>query len=204
MNSNPIGIFDSGVGGTSIWKAINTLLPATTNAISLLREQYKVPFIGIEPAIKPAALKTESKVVGILATKGTLNSELFHNTTDLYASGIKIIEQVGEGIVQLIESGNIESKEMTVLLKQYLQPMIDANIDHLVLGCTHYPYLIPQLEELLPKHIKIIDSGEAVARQTKAILEENKMLNWNKKMPEHKFFSNGKPTTCITFCLNSF
>ena len=163
---------------------------ATTNAISYLRSTYDVPFIGIEPAIKPAALNTETKAVGILATKGTLSSELFHKTTDLYSNGIKVIEQIGEGIVPLIEEGKTYSNEMKALLKDYLQPMIDANIDYLVLGCTHYPYLIPLILEMLPKHVKIIDSGLAVAKQTKAILEKHNLLNQSNNAPENLFYTN--------------
>jgi glutamate racemase len=239
MSKQPIGIFDSGVGGTSIWKELNLLLPyentiyladsknapygekskeeiialskknidlllskncklivvacntATTNAIKLLRETYNIPIIGIEPAIKPAALQTKTKAVGILATKGTLSSELFHKTTDLFTNGVKVIEQVGEGLVQLIETGMINSQEMTSLLKIYIKPMLDANVDYLVLGCTHYPYLIPQLLELLPKHIKIIDSGEAVARQTQAVLKQHVLLNNASNEPNLQFYSNG-------------
>ena len=241
MNKQPIGIFDSGVGGTSIWKEINLLLPhentiyladsanapygtkgkeaiinlsiknteylinkgcklivvacntATTNAISILRQTYHIPFIGIEPAIKPAALNTKTKTVGILATQGTLSSELFHKTTDLFASEIIVIERIGEGIVELIEGGELYSDAMRALLKLYLQPMIDADIDYLVLGCTHYPYLIPLLVELLPNHVKIIDSGEAVARQTKAVLEKHNLLNTQTKKGKYKFFTNGIP-----------
>ncbi|MDP5093521.1 MAG: glutamate racemase, partial [Polaribacter sp.] len=156
----PIGIFDSGVGGTSIWKEIVTLLPnentiyladsknapygekskdeiielsikntefllnqnckiivvacntATTNAIKTLRQNYAVPFIGIEPAIKPAALSTKTNVVGILATKGTLNSELFEATSSVFKSHIVIKEIIGKGLVDLIETGKINSPEM--------------------------------------------------------------------------------------------
>ncbi len=220
MNNNrPIGIFDSGIGGTSIWAAIHQLLPnektiyladsknapygqkskaeiidlskkntefllkmdcklivvacntATTNAIQELREKYKVPFIGIEPAIKPAATNSKTQTIGILATQGTLNSELFHKTTEKYHD-TKIIEQVGHGLVQLIENGEINSPEMNQLLHSYLTPMIEANIDYLVLGCSHYPYLIPQIKKIVPEHIHIIDSGEAVAKQTQKILNE--------------------------------
>ena len=234
MSIQPIGIFDSGVGGTSIFKEIHAQLPhehtiyladsfnapycgktkneiialsiknmelllskncklvvvacntATTNAIKILRENYSIPIIGIEPAIKPAALKTQTKAIGILATKGTLSSELFHRTTDLYSNGIQVIEQVGEGIVRLIENGQMESDEMKTLLKGYLQHMIDANIDYLVLGCTHYPYLMPMLLEMLPKHVKIIDSGEAVARHTKVVLEKHNLLNIRKSKVKNK------------------
>lgn len=252
ISKQPIGIFDSGIGGTSIFKEINALLPhehtiyladsknapygnkskneiialsikntellleknckiivvacntATTNAISHLRETYNIPFIGIEPAIKPAALNTKTKAIGILATKGTLSSELFHNTTDLYGNGIKVIEQVGEGIVQLIEDGKINNDEMKSLLDVYLKPMLKANIDYLVLGCTHYPYLIPLLLEMLPKHIKIIDSGLAVAKQTKAILEQYKIVNSSIKKPSTIFYSNGNVTVLNTILDDTF
>lgn len=241
MSTQPIGIFDSGVGGTSLWKEIHKLLPnentiyladsanapygikgkeaiiqlsiknteylidkdckiivvacntATTNAISVLRETYNIPFIGIEPAIKPAALNTQTKTIGILATKGTLSSDLFHRTTNLFASNIKVIERVGEGIVELIESGQLDSEAMKALLKIYLKPMIDANIDYLVLGCTHYPYLIPMLADILPNHVKIIDSGEAVAKQTKTVLEESNLIDLQTTHPIHQFLTNGNP-----------
>ncbi|WP_373518584.1 glutamate racemase [Pricia sp.] len=238
MNNNPIGIFDSGVGGTSIWKEIQKLLPnedtiyladsknapygeksaaqilqlsikntelllensckiivvacntATTNAIDYLRENYRVPFIGIEPAIKPAALQSKSKTVGILATKGTLSSRLFHSTAEMHAKGIKIIEREGVGLVPLIEQGKINSKETLNLLKTYLKPMLDEDIDYLVLGCTHYPYLAPVLKELLPVSVQIIDSGEAVARQTQAVLEKNELINPSPQLGRHQFYTN--------------
>jgi len=241
MSKQSIGIFDSGVGGTSIWKEIHALMPyentiyladsknapygpkgkdtiidlskknteyllskncklivvacntATTNAIDYLRATYNVPFIGIEPAIKPAALQTNTDAIGILATKGTLTSELFSKTTNLFASNIKVVEQIGDGIVELIESGNLYSEEMKSLLKVYLEPVIKADIDYLVLGCTHYPYLIPLLLEILPKHVKIIDSGEAVARQTKAVLEKHNLLNSETRYSKNEFYTNEAP-----------
>lgn len=239
MTKQPIGIFDSGVGGTSIWKEIHSLLPnentiyladsknapygpkgkdaiielsiknteyllskdsklivvacntATTNAIGYLRQTYQIPFIGIEPAIKPAALQTKTNAIGILATKGTLSSALFHKTSELFTSNITVIEQVGEGIVELIESGQLYSEALATLLKTYLKPMIDAQIDYLVLGCTHYPYLMPLLIDLLPNDVKIIDSGEAVARQTKAILEAHNLLNSETGHSKNEFYTNG-------------
>lgn len=220
----PIGLFDSGVGGTSIWREIQQLLPfentlyladsrnapygaksaqdiidlsikntellldqgcklivvacntATTNAIATLRKKYSVPFIGIEPAIKPAALNSMTKSVGVLATKGTLNSSLFHETANQFGSSIKRIEVVGEGLVPLIEKGIIDGPEIEHLLKQYLTPMMEAGVDYIVLGCSHYPYLIPAIKNMIPQKINIIDSGFAVARQTKAILSDNNLL----------------------------
>ena len=245
----PIGIFDSGVGGTSIWKEIEDLLPnentiyladsknapygnrsvdeiislcvkntelllelnckiivvacntATTNAISFLRKNYQIPFIGIEPAIKPAALMTNSNSIGILATRGTLNSQLFSTTSKEHTQGINITEVIGEGLVQLIEQGKIDSQEMTDLLFKYLNPMLEKGIDHLVLGCSHYPYLIPKLKKIIPETIQIIDSGEAVARQTKNILSQNHLLKNEKTTPYHRFYSNST-TSVIHELLN--
>lgn len=250
-NNNPIGLFDSGIGGTSIWREINELLPnentiyladsknapygqkskeeiialsiknteflleqnckiivvacntATTNAIKELRAKYKVPFIGIEPAIKPAALNSKTHTIGILATKGTLNSELFHETSRKFQD-IKIIEQIGYNLVPLIENGEINSAEMNSLLHQYLKPMVEANIDYLVLGCSHYPYLIPQIKKILPKRIKIIDSGEAVARQTKKVLEENNTLNLSNKKGETIFYTNSDSKVLKTILNGDF
>ncbi len=240
MSNRPLGIFDSGVGGTSIWKEIHQLVPqentiyladsknapygekteqeilqlsiknteflvtkgcklivvacntATTNAIDYLRGHYDVPFIGIEPAIKPAALQSESKKVGVLATKGTLSSSLFHSTSENHANGIHIIEQEGTGLVQLIESGMENSAMSRRILEIKLAPMLAAGIDYLVLGCTHYPYLIPVLKEMLPEGVEIIDSGEAVARQTKVVLVENKLLGNSKEKGKHHFYTNSE------------
>jgi len=240
-STNPIGLFDSGIGGTSIWKEIHAALPnedtiyladsknapygqkpkeeivdlsfknteyllnqnakiivvacntATTNAIKELREKYDVPFIGIEPAIKPAAIHTKTKTIGILATKGTLTSELFYKTVS-NLQDIKVVEQVGFNLVKLIEEGKLDSPEIKVLLEEYLNPMIEANIDHLVLGCSHYPYLVPQIKEILPNHVKIIDSGEAVARQTKLVLGQNNLLNANIHNSINTFYVNSDPT----------
>jgi glutamate racemase len=245
INENPIGLFDSGIGGTSIWKEVHVLMPnentiyladsknapyglkskeeiialscknteflldqnckivvvacntATTNAIKELRAKYNVPFIGIEPAIKPAALQSNTHTIGILATKGTLNSELFHKNVANHPE-VKIIEQIGHGLVQLIENGDIDSPEMTDLLKSYLIPMVEKNIDYLVLGCSHYPYLIPQIKEIIPSHIKIIDSGEAVAKQTYKILEYYHLLNHSKEKSSQIFYTNSEPEVLET------
>lgn len=249
-NEKPIGLFDSGVGGTSIWKEINKLLPnensiyladsknapygqktkaeitalskkntdflleqgckiivvacntATTNAIKELRASYDVPFIGIEPAIKPAAFHSKTQKIGILATKGTLNSDLFHEAVQLYKN-TEIIEQIGYELVDLIEAGEIESDKMTSLLHVYLQPMIEKNIDYLVLGCSHYPYLIHQIKQILPPHVHIIDSGEAVAKQTQRILEKNNLLNQT-VAHQYLFYSNGNPQVLQKIIGNSY
>lgn len=247
MNEGPIGIFDSGVGGTSIWKEIRKLIPhedtifladsknapygeksqdeilslsikntelllqmgcklivvacntATTNAIKYLRSNYQVPFIGIEPAIKPAALKSASKTIGVLATRGTLSSSLFHSTSEIHANGIAIIEQEGTGLVQRIEQGEAHSDEVRNLLMKFIEPMLRKGIDHLVLGCTHYPYLIPVLRELLPEHVTLIDSGEAVARQTKSVLEQGVLRNRTDAKGVYRFYTNADVAILDTF-----
>lgn len=238
MNSNPIGIFDSGLGGLSVWEALYDLMPdesmlyladskyapyghrpqseiiqlsiknmdyllelgckivvvacntATTNAIDVLRQSYQVPIIGIEPAIKPAALNSKTGVVGVLATRGTLASSLFTKTAALYAKDRKVIEQYGDGLVPLIEAGEMESEQMQELLNKYLKPMISAGIDYLVLGCTHYSFLRPQLEAILPHEVKIIDAAHAVAKQTKNVLDERNMLSETMHEPSFRFYTN--------------
>ena len=250
INNQPIGLFDSGIGGTSIWSAIHELLPnedtiyladsknapygkktkeeiialsikntefllkknvklivvacntATTNAIKELRDLYKVPFIGIEPAIKPAAIQSKTQTIGILATKGTLSSELFNKTVEKYQD-THIIEQIGYGLVELIENGELNSPEMAKLLHSYLQPMIEANIDYLVLGCSHYPYLIPLIKKIIPNHIQIIDSGEAVARQTQKIIEE-KVGKHDVGKSNAIFYTNTNPKVLTEILKNKY
>ncbi|MGV6845526.1 MAG: glutamate racemase, partial [Lutibacter sp.] len=167
---------------------------ATTNAIDYLRANYNVPFIGIEPAIKPAALQSKTGAVGVLATKGTLSSKLFEKTSLEFANNIITIEQDGEGLVPLIESGKLNSKETKALLLKYLSPMLQHNLDYLVLGCTHYPYLIPQIKKIVGENVTIIDSGEAVARQTKAILNKHHLLSDISSKPKFEFYTNGSKT----------
>lgn len=249
--NSPIGIFDSGVGGSSIWKEIHKLLPlehtiyladsknapygnksteeitalsiknlenlvalgckiivvacntATTNAIITLRENYEFPIIGIEPAIKPAALQTNSKSIGILATKGTLSSALFSKTTREFTKDVNVVEIIGEGLVPLIEAGNLDGPEMVELLKKFTKPMIDANVDYLVLGCSHYPYIIPRLKNILPENVKIIDSGEAVARQTKTVLQSLNLLREENTKPKLQFYTNAETAT-LKFLLKDY
>ena len=111
-------------------------------------------------------------------------------TSDLYARNIEVTEVIGTGLVELIEEDQIQSTQMEELLTSYLQPLIEKDIDYLVLGCSHYPYLIPTIEKILPKDVRIFDSGEAVARQTKAILSSQNLLNLSDETAYHKFYSN--------------
>lgn len=235
--NNPIGLFDSGIGGTTIWREINLLMPnedtifigdqryapygikskqeivdlsfknidyllsldckivvvacntATTNAIEEMRAKYSIPIIGIEPAIKPATILSKTSKIGILATKGTITSDFFASKVKLYPE-TQIIEQIGYDLVTLIETGRLHSDEMKALLTTYLLPMVDQGIDTLVLGCTHYPYLAPIIETIIPADIKIIDSGKAVAKHTKEVLEKLDLLTTNTSTGVNYFFSN--------------
>ena len=225
--TSPIGLFDSGVGGTTIWKEVVRQLPhestlfladslnapyeknteylldhhskliivacntATTNAIAHLRAKYKVPFIGIEPAIKPAGLYSQTKTIGVLATQSTLRSAFFANTCQhLLDAGVRVLKQEGIGLVPLIEEGKINTPEMFALLEQYLRPMVAEGMDYLVLGCTHYPYLTSLISEILPENVRIMDSAEAVAKQTERILSQNNLLAKGAIVPTHLWLTN--------------
>ena len=159
---------------------------ATTNAISVLRSKYDVPFIGIEPAIKPAALSTKTGKIGVLATKGTLSSDLFLSTSSKFED-VEIIETEGKNLVRLIEACKLEGTRL--LLKEYLLPMIDKGVDNIVLGCSHYPFLMPLIREIIPIEVNVIDSGEAVAKHTKNRLLKHNLLSENQDV-KNQFYTN--------------
>lgn len=161
---------------------------ATTNAISILRSRYDVPIVGIEPATKPAALQTQTGKIGVLATEGTLKSELFLSTSKQFRDRLEIIEIKGKNLVRLIEAGNIEKTRP--LLEKYLLPMIENGVDNIVLGCTHYPFLIPLIKEIIPKDVIIIDSGGAVAKRTQSVLIEIDALNLRRDGGVNIFYTN--------------
>ena len=163
---------------------------ATTNSVFELRSNFNLPFVGIEPAIKSAAMKTVTGKVGVLATRGTLSSNLFNSTSTYHASNIEIIEENGDGLVELIEAGIFEGVEIENILHKHLDFMINKKIDYLVLGCTHYPLINKVLLKILPKSVKIIDSAEAVAKQTKALLINHKIEN-KSNQGEYSFYYNG-------------
>ena len=159
-----------GLGADMIVVACNT---ATAAAIATLRAEYPaVPFIGMEPAVKPAALGTRSGVIGVLATAGTLKGSKYLNTRGLYQDNVKIVEHVGQGFVELVENGILDGPEAEATVRASLQPLLDAGADTIVLGCTHYPFLQPLIERLAGPEVKVIDPAPAVARQTVRILQE--------------------------------
>lgn len=243
----PIGFFDSGVGGLSLLPAVSAVLPnedicyladeafspygektsteildrarsitekllalecklivlacntATTQVINQLRKEFAVPFVGIEPAIKPAAIASKKGVVGVLATKGTLNSQLFHKNSLENGSKTKFIEQIGTGLVECVENNKINDAKTYALLETYLNRMIDDGMDTLVLGCTHYPFLLPVIEKIIPPHINIIDNSKAVAQQIKRVLSKHYLHDASKATASHRYFSSSANSSLKAF-----
>ena len=235
INNRPIGVFDSGVGGLSIWAALVDLMPdesfiyfadikncpygsqskeaiqklslniinwlierdckliviacntATAAGIDVFRQHSKVPIIGVEPAIKLAAKQTKTGSVGVLATEGTLKSELFNNTTNRFASHIDVIVQIGHGLVTLVESGDLDSNLAETTLRKFIEPMMKKNVDQVVLGCTHYPFLIPLIDKITKKEVNIINPAPDIARHTKNTLKKFKLEAMKDNNVFHRF-----------------
>lgn len=166
---NTVALMEQGCD--TIVVACNT---ATAAAIDLLRKEFpNIGFVGMEPAIKPAALKTTTGVVGVLATQGTFNGRLFHETCAKYASEINVLEAIGDGFVELVEQGKQDSEEAYECVARVVQPLLDKGADCLVLGCTHYPFLKKTIQKVAGEGVVIIDPSEAVAQQILRIITKN-------------------------------
>ncbi|GAB4277234.1 MAG: glutamate racemase [Marinilabiliales bacterium] len=238
MKNYPIGIFDSGIGGLTVWKEIINILPnesvyyyadtancpygtksieevikfaddivrffinknvklivvacntATAAAIDYLRANYDIPFIGMEPAVKPAAISSVTGNIAVLATENTFKGRLFNETSRKYAKDKNLFIQVGYGLVDIVENGNSDTDESMALLHKYIDPLLENNVDRIVLGCTHYPFLEKQIKEIVKDRAEIINPAFAVARQTYNVLKKNNLLA-ELSNPEYLFFSNG-------------
>jgi glutamate racemase len=145
----------------------------------------------LEPALKPAAQATRTGHIGVLATTGTLQGYLFQNTARRYANGIQVHVQVGEGLVEQVEAGHVDTPETAALLQQYLEPMLAAGVDQIALGCTHYPLLMPLIEQIVRGRAAVIDPAEAVARQVQRILREQKLEAPADQTACYTFYSSG-------------
>lgn len=237
-----IGIFDSGIGGLSVWKEVRKQLPmediiyfsdakncpygnktkeeiialskknteflikkkcklivvacntATAAAIDTLRKLYAIPFVGMEPAIKPAALHTKTNCIGILATKGTFDGRLFKQTAAKFTEHIQTIVQQGDGLVELVEQDEVGSLKSNELLKKYLLPMVEKGVDKIVLGCTHYPFFTDEIRKIIPENIDIINPAPAVAKQVAKVLGEQGLLNKTNDNICCNFFSSADTT----------
>lgn len=157
-------------GADIIVLACNT---ATAAAVADLRARWpEVPFVGMEPAVKPAAQTTESGVIGVLATKGTLAGAKYLGTKAKYASDVKVAEHVGEGFVELVERGVLDGPEAEAVVEASLRPLLDAGADRIVLGCTHYPFLLPIFRKLAPAGVEFLDPAPAIARRVSDIISQ--------------------------------
>ena len=238
----PIGIFDSGVGGLSVLRAIREQMPsesviyfgdqghvpygsrsmeqiqnfseAITNfllkknakiivvacntasaaALKYLRAQFPtVQFVGMEPAVKPAAEHTQTGKVGVLATPATFQGALYASVVERFASAVELIQSTCPGLVQEIEMGNLDGLETRRILEDALLPMLEKNIDTVVLGCTHYPFVIPLIQHIVGENVRVIDPAPAVARQAGRLLETGALRNRSKSKGSVMFYTSGDP-----------
>ena len=225
MSGAPIGLFDSGVGGLSIWRQVVHALPSesllyvadqanvpyghrsadeiqanslgiadylvaqgckaivvacnTASAVALepLRQRFpQLPILGLEPAVKPAVKLTRSGVVGVMATPATFQGQLYRATVGRYATAVHVVEQVCVGLAELVEQGDLEGPDCDARLMGYLQPMLDAGADTIVLGCTHYPFVIESIRRLVGPAMAVLDPAPAVARHLADVLGQAGLL----------------------------
>ena len=189
--SQHIAEFLLGQGAKALVLACNT---ATAAAVAELRERYpELPIVGMEPAVKPAASATRSGVVGVLATTGTLKSARFAALLDRFASDVRVVTQPCPGLVECVEAGDLDSLAVRQLLQGYVDPLLAAGCDTLILGCTHYPFLRPLLRELVPADVALIDTGAAVARQLQRLLDQHDALAPHSAPHSARFWSSGAP-----------
>jgi len=218
----PVGIFDSGVGGLSVLRAVREFMPeqdilyladqahvpygprpllqvrefaegitrflldrgarlivvacnaASAASLHYLRNTFPdVPFVGMEPAVKPAAEQSRSGVVGVLATPATFQGALYASVLERFARDVTVLQDTCPGLVAEVESGNLEGDAVREILTNALSPMLQAGIDTVVLGCTHYPFVIPLIQEIAGPGVRVIDPAPAIARQTRRLLSQN-------------------------------
>jgi glutamate racemase len=240
-NQFPLGIFDSGVGGLSVLKAIRAQMPAypviyfadqghvpygrrpvsevrlfsesitqfllgqgarvivvacnTASAAALqpLRLSFpEVPFVGMEPAVKPAAEMTHSGVVGVLATPATFQGELYASVVERFAAGVTLIQDTCPGLVEQIERGELRTRRTRAILEKALRPMLAKGIDTVVLGCTHYPFVIPLIESITGPGVRVIDPAPAVARQAGRLLSKIGLAMGEQGTGRMDFYTSGE------------
>jgi glutamate racemase len=238
----PIGIFDSGVGGLSVLRAVRGQMfeesviyfgdqghipygprqmeqirnfseaitkfllernakiivvacnTASAAALKYLREKFpNVQFVGMEPAVKPAAERTQTGKVGVLATPATFQGALYASVVERFAKGVELVQNTCPGLVQQIEQGNLSGDETRRILENALLPMLEKNIDTVVLGCTHYPFVIPLIQKIVGDNVRVIDPAPAVAKQTGRLLEASGMRSMSESRGEVNFFTSGPP-----------
>jgi glutamate racemase len=166
---------------------------ASAVALAHLRKKYPdLPFVGMEPAVKPAAEETSTGVVGVLATPATFQGDLYASTVEKFARDVKVLQDTCPGLVDQIESGKIDHPRTREILQKALDPMLKQNVDKVVMGCTHYPFVIPIIKEIVGTQVRVIDPAPAVARQTGRLLESYS-LEANGENGSVAFLSTGDP-----------
>ncbi|NME68534.1 glutamate racemase [Flammeovirga aprica] len=175
-------------GATIIVVACNT---ATAAVIKSLREKYDIPFVGMEPAIKPAALASKTKSIGVLATEGTFSGELFKQTKEKFTKGINVIVQPGYGMVELVEEGMMGTENAIAVLKPLVVPMLQEKVDQIVLGCTHYPFLKEDIQKIVGVEVNLIDPAPAVVKQIKRVMS----APLAEAEPKYHFFTSNDSIT---------
>lgn len=167
---------------------------ATAAAASFLREQFQLPIIAMEPGVKPALALSKSGVIGVLATAETAHSKQLDDLVKRFAGEKKVLIQACPGLVELIEAGETDSAKTHELLQQYLQPLTDAGVDTLVLGCSHYPLLHAQIQAMVGEKIQLVETGEPVARELQRRLSKNNLLNNATNAGKIEVFSSATST----------
>jgi len=241
-DNRPIGLFDSGVGGLSVLRAVRDQFPdenliyiadqahvpygprpktevaklshgivrflvnrdaklvvvacntASAAALKKLRASYPtLPFVGMEPAVKPAAEETNSGVVGVLATPATFQGELYNSTVERFAQGVTVLQHTCPGLVRQIEMGHVADAETKDILERALIPMLEKGVDKVVMGCTHYPFVIPLIKEIVGAEIEVIDPAPAVARQVGRLLDQYDLRAKTGGKGQIQFMTTGDP-----------
>ena len=167
---------------------------ASAAALHHLRDVFpQVPFVGMEPAVKPAAESTRSGVVGVLATPATFQGELYASVIERFAAGVKVLQDTCPGLVMEIDRGRLDTTEVYSILEQALKPMLGEGIDTVVLGCTHFPFVIPAIENIVGSGVRVIDPSPAIARQVQRLLETNDLLSAAPDQGQVQYFTTGVP-----------
>ncbi len=161
---------------------------ATITAVEALRATYPIPFVGMEPGVKPAAAFTKTGTIGVLATEASLAGEKFHQLLSTHGQGLRIITRPCPSFVDLVENGELHGAKAHAIVKEETLPLIGAGADVLVLGCTHYPFLRPLIQEVAGATVKILDTGAAVARHAKSLIDEPLASQHKAK---HQIFTTG-------------
>ncbi len=183
--------FLTGRGVKLIVVACNT---ASAAALKVLRAAYpSLPFVGMEPAVKPAAEQSRSRVVGVLATPATFQGELFASAVERFAAGVTVIPQTVPGLVERIEAGDLDGPETRALIAHALEPLLLRGIDTLVLACTHYPFVIPAITAIAGPGVRVIDPSPAIARQAVRLLHEGRLEAEADHAGRLDLYSSGDP-----------